>query len=764
MTKKKEVSESKAEKSAKAKPATTRANKASGKAESSAVKTKKTESPKTVKQEKTVKKASPSKATEKSVVKKDKNTKVTPIKKTAPEPVKAKVTKEKELLPQETLFPDIAVSLTEQEVVKEPSKRFTLEAAIPVIATEQKIEILKASHNPAPAYFVPEVSDLNRKVIRFENIVANDFIVEVLKKAGFIEPNETLQKTLSAALRGSDILAIKTKLKESFLIGTITSASKILAESLPKGAIHAPSVLLLAPSEKKGQELHTACQPILTSLGISIAHLQENNETFTASEPVDVLIATPKAILHCIQNKSLKLKQIGLCFCYDSQAFATDESLQDLEKVMTELPSERTQKIILATENVPQVRELAFKFLEEPEYVTTLPSQVKERSPKQFAHSLQAVQKFQVLLGHLKTHKPNCATIFANTKTVAEWIAYKLHGNGIKVELVTSHLSPAKRANLAKAVHSGDINVIVTTDILSHNLGIKELNCIYNFDLPNSPLQFMNRLARIEGSKNPIAVSFICEDYGFNVKAIESALGFKLHIATPDRNYFNLKDTSDYPLEASGKVKRIGVVYDTEIAAVPPVEATRIAATKAEITPEEHPQKVSKKIPVEAAVQKDSATPQQTKLYPRPESEHKEETKTPSFQTKSYETQRKPSFQQPQKSQPDGGLNRQAEKFTRRDERAKEALDAARLAAKAANDKRKDRGAPKSATPPKRPSLMNIMVSLVQDAVQSAATAAKESVAQNIQENLPTLSNVLDRFHILKKPLKPSDENKKNPQ
>ena len=64
---------------------------------------------------------------------------------------------------------------------------------------------------------------------------------------------------------------------------------------------------------------------------------------------------------------------------------------------MSELPHERTQKVIVANENTPPVREIAFEFLEEPEYVTTLPSQIKERSPKQFVHSLQAVQKFQVL-------------------------------------------------------------------------------------------------------------------------------------------------------------------------------------------------------------------------------------------------------------------------------------------------------------------------------------------------------------------------------
>ena len=76
--------------------------------------------------------------------------------------------------------------------------------------------------------------------------------------------------------------------------------------------------------------------------------------------------------------------------------------------------------------------------------------------------------------------------------------------------------------------------------IQEKNPDVLEGHNIYNFDLPDSPSTFMNRICRIEGAKNPIAVSFICEDYGFNIKAIENTLGFKIHIANPDKNYFNI--------------------------------------------------------------------------------------------------------------------------------------------------------------------------------------------------------------------------------
>ncbi|APJ02886.1 DEAD/DEAH box helicase [Silvanigrella aquatica] len=795
MTKKKEVSE-KTDKTSKAKPSAIRSKKASTKADAPAPKTKKQESTKSLKETKSPTKAAPKK-TKEVAAKKEKVTKAEAIKPQTMKKTASSSKKSVEMLPQETLFPDISPSFPPKAVEVQAQKESLVQknevAPEKVIhkleekVTKQQLSskfkplILTLDTIPAPQYVVPNEMEKKTKNITFENLIASDSIIEAVKKAGFLEPNETLQKALPATLRGSDVLLLKPKEVEGFLIGTVTAASKILSESLPKGTAQCPSVLFISPSQKKADEVYLASQAIFNSLGISVAKLNENsqaedNATVT-SQSIDVLVATPKSMNAALQSKSIKSKNIGLCFAMEAQSFTNEEIIADLEQTLAELSQDRTQKIITSNENSPYVREFSFKFLEDPEYISTLPSQIKERNPKQFAHSLQATQKFQVLLGHLKTHKPNCAAIFANTKAVAEWIAFKLHGNGIKVELITSQLSPQKKVSLAKSIRSGEVNVIVTNDAIANSLGIRELNCIYNFDLPDVAETFMKRIARIEGAKNPIAVSFICEDYGFNIKAIENTLGFKIHIATPDKNYFNLKDISEYPLEPSGKVKRIGVVYDEVVEETKEEIVQPKVESKIEVKVEP---KTTKKYELESSNTTRVAPPQaagasafSAKLYPRPESENKEENaafakdatskthSTASFSQKPFEP-RKNAYQQGNRPQFDSSMNRAgSDKFVRRDERAKDAIDAARLAAKAANEKRRDRTTQKTATSPKRPGLFDIMVSLVQDAVQSAAHAAKESVANNIQENLPKLSTVLDRFKILKKPSKlPEDNNK----
>ncbi|KAB8029101.1 helicase-related protein [Fluviispira multicolorata] len=785
MTKKKEVSESKVEATVKPKSSGIRSKKVTPKAESSLQKQKKTTSSRAKVEKAVPKKAAPLKAKTVTEKKEKANKVTTPTK--APKKVKIPVRKVAEQ-PVQTLFSDI--ERIESEIPKE-LKKIDTEVIKDSVQKNLvlKTQILIPEMIPAPKYTLPIAAAEQKKKIRFENLVANDSIIEAIKKLGIKEPSETLQNALPAALRGSDLLLIKPEQNDGFLIGVITAASKILSESLPKGTAQTPSILFLCASQKKADEVYSASKDIFAQIGI---HFHELKETHSEDEiksilnkEIDVLISTPKTLNNAKENKLFKSNNVGLCFISATQIFTNENSSDELDKILSSLPQERTQKIFVANENTPIVREIAFKFLEDPEYVSLIPSQIKERSPKQFAHALSATQKFQVLLGHLKNHKPNCAIIFANTKSVAEWIAFKLHGNGIKVDLVTNQLSQQKKIALLNSVKSGDVNIIVATDSISKSIGIQKLNCVYNFDLPDNPKTFLDRLARIEAAKNPIAVSFVCEDYGFNMGLIEDTLGFKIHIAQPDKNYFNIKDTSDYPLETDGKVKRIGVVYDDERTVKEEIQVNKDAPPSRTTNAKERfetlsfTQKVAQIVPppqVSVPAETPSATAvapeaqttqsvvEDQKLQPRQKIEKKDETLLQSTQQKpQYSTPLQKGFEQRKTQQqgsksPFDNQNRSTDKYVRRDDRAKEAINSAKMAAKMASEKRKDRLSDKSHAMPKRPGILEIAVSLVQDAVQSAASAAKESIATNLQQNLPTLSLMLDRFKILKKPIEKQNE------
>lgn len=607
-------------------------------------------------------------------------------------------------------------------------------------APKQQQKQKQSSPPPAPPSETPvyksgDGDEQKKQTVSFDKIIANSALLQAVQDRGYESPSEMLQRVLPAALRGSDVLVYKPEAREGFLIGVVAAASRLLNEQIAKGNPHSPSVLFLAPNQEKLEHTFADAQALFKQLDITFGILKDaGSEADTKSvldARLDVLFATPKSLAQAKQAHDLSLNAVGLLFL-QSMDKLDHESLSSLHPILKALPLERVQKIFVSNANSGKIREFAFEYLEDPEYFSLLPSYVKERFPKQFAHALPATQKFQVLLGHLKHHKPQCAVVFANTNTVAEWIAFKLHGNGIKVDLVTSLPYAQKRQSLVKSVKSRQTNVIVTTDTHCRGFGLEDLNCIYHFDIPDSASKFMDRLNRIEGSRNPISILFICEDYGFNMNRIEEALGFKIHIVEPDKNYFSLKDTSEYPLEPSGRVKKIGQVYETpkkDTAAIPHAAVAQMSSSEdkfAATTPESR-----LSVPAAAA----SATTQP------PLAAAVATTTSSASATSHHAPQQQQPRLHPRAAMP--GARPAQDKFGPRDFKAREAIDAARQASQAALEKKKDTPAAQPA--PQQVSLLSFVVSLAGDAVKAAVEAASQSISKNLAEKQPSLFGIFKK-------------------
>lgn len=620
---------------------------------------------------------------------------------------------------QITLFAEVsseAASRQKNEVVLTP-----VLSATPVLHTPEEVV--------APEYQPRMDTEAEiKKVLRYSNMLARDDLIAALAREQFGDPDEVLQKVLPAALRGSDILLLKPEHKEGFLVGVVTAAQRILSEQIPRGALRAPAVLFLSPYEKKVTEAFQVATRLLGDMPISCQILPEGTKADDVaqvlSQPCDVLFVSLKTLREAQKTSDLQVQSVGLCFVQGMhQAVSSPAHQAELMDILKSLPAEKTQKIFVSQHNSALVRECAYQFLDDPECFSFLPVYVNEKHPRQFAHALTVTKKFQVLLGHLVTHKPQCAVVFANTKSVAEWIAFKLHGNKVKVELVTSALTLQKRMKLVQDIQSQEVNIIVTTDHLSKVIGLEKLNCIYHFDLPENPRAFVDRLNRLEGSKNPLSIAFICEDYGFNMGAIEELLGFKIHINQPDKNYFNIPDNSEYPLESDGRVKRIGATKADEVR----------EDKKADLEPKEllAVQREEENVPVRMPAVHADRPAQQSNMVANDK-----------------------FVRRPQSGSPRPAYNHEKgdNKFVRRDERARHVVDAAKLAAHAASERRDD-VKPQQSTAPvpvQKPQkgVLSLTLSLFGDAAQAAVQAARQSMGQNIDENMPKLAAFLKKYRL----------------
>lgn len=582
-----------------------------------------------------------------------------------------------------------------------------------------------------PSYEAPNMdsSDL-KKVLRFSKLIANEDVLAALEQASYQVPSDLLFTVMPATLRGSDSMIFKSKQPDAFLIGVVPAISKILYSENVESKETKPVALFLFPSEASAKSACGLTLDTFQNLKIKFVNLNADS-----SELGDVIFTTPKFLVEAAKNHQFKLNSFKLVTVHELNAFEGEDKVA-LNSVLSAVSQSNIQKIFLSYQNTPQLRELAFKYLEDPEIFSFLPQGVTEQYPRQFAHALEATKKFQVLLGYLKTYRPRAALVVANTRTVAEWIAFKLNGNGIKIALMTSPVSPYEnRIKLLESISNGEINVFVSTDDAIKNFGIENLHCIYHFDLPDKPLLFVDRLHKLMGARNPISIAFVCEDYGFNMGKIEETLGFKIRVTTPDKNFFNFKDTSDYPLESNGRVKSLDQ----------PAEPQHVHS--------EQPQKLDKvEQKFEQKVEQEIKLEQKSEQRVEHKSEQKLEKRSdrvdkPISLDDARQTTRVQRSQQRTHHQPD------TTKFVRRDERAREAVADAVLAARMAEEKRQAQNAQthhrhkttESSSDTKNTNTISALFSVFSDAFRAGIDATKASLLHSTEHKLPALHRFLKR-------------------
>lgn len=436
------------------------------------------------------------------------------------------------------------------------------------------------------------ISDEELEKVTFSYLGFSDEIITAVNKQNYKKPTRVQALCLPHTLDGKDVAGFAQTGTGKTAVYLLTAAQKLLKIEDRKAAPHKPYVLVIVPTRELADQVAQDAKKLFSGLNIKslavFGGVDVEKHANELNQAVDLVVATPGRLLDLHRSKRLELDHIQLLVIDECDRMFDMGFIDDVEYVLRHLPTERVQKLLFSATGSEKVKELAFEYLEQPEYIETDPVRITPEKISQIAYAVTAEQKFLTLMGHIKANNPECAIIFTNTKVVAEWIGYKLACNGLEVEVLTGDIPQRKRMSLIKKIKDGKCNLLVATDVLSRGLHVANLSHVYNFDIPDDSESFIHRIGRTaRAGATGHAISLICEDYGYNMGGVEKLLGFKIPLMPVPEAYLSAEDKSDYPFDANGRVKSYGQTEqsystDTQQSAEPILEK---AASRPEARP-----------------------------------------------------------------------------------------------------------------------------------------------------------------------------------
>ncbi len=388
----------------------------------------------------------------------------------------------------------------------------------------------------------------------FEELALAEQLIAAIRKLNWDKPTLIQGLCLPQTIQGQDLAGFAQTGTGKTGVFLITIAHQLLklreagGENSPY-----PKALILAPTRELAVQISADAELLFEQLDISsmavFGGVDYEKQAQRIKQGIDVIVATPGRLKDYYQKKIFSTKECCLFICDEADRMLDMGFIEDVEFFLSKLSPE-TQKLLFSATTNDKVKELAFEYLESPKYISANPEVITPERIEQHAVICDSTQKLQVMLGLLRDHAPVCSVVFANTKIVAEWLQYKLTGNGVECDLITGDLPQKKRIALIARIKAGQVKALIATDVASRGLHISGITHVYNFDLPDEAANYVHRIGRTaRAGASGSAYSLVCEDYGHNLIDIEKYLGENVKIQTEwfPESYLQIEDKAGNP-------------------------------------------------------------------------------------------------------------------------------------------------------------------------------------------------------------------------
>ncbi len=367
----------------------------------------------------------------------------------------------------------------------------------------------------------------------FDSLNLIEPILRALQTEGYSTPTPIQQQSIPVVLQGKDLLGCAQ-----------TGTGKTAAFAIPvlqllvqqKSMSQGIKALILTPTRELAIQIdesfaaygrHTQIRHAVIFGGVS-----QLPQTQALKRGVDVLIATPGRLLDLMQQGFINLQHIQLFVLDEADRMLDMGFIHDVKKVITKLPAKR-QTLFFSATMPPEIAGLASSILNNPVKVEVTPVSSTAEKIEQSVYFVEKQNK-RALLNHL-LQDTNIQTVlvFTRTKHGADKVVKDLHKAGISAAAIHGNKSQNARQRALTDFKSGNLRVLVATDIAARGIDVEQLSHVINYELPNVPETYVHRIGRTgRAGASGIAISFCDAEEKAYLKDIQKLIG----IAVPQVN------------------------------------------------------------------------------------------------------------------------------------------------------------------------------------------------------------------------------------
>lgn len=364
--------------------------------------------------------------------------------------------------------------------------------------------------------------------MKFEELNLTDHILDALYDMHFEDCTPIQEKCIPPILEGRDLLGVAqtgTGKTAAYLLPVL---SKIDEGGYPKDAVNC---IVMSPTRELAQQIDQAMQGFAYWLDdVSSVAVYGGNDGNRYDQEMksmrlgaDVIIATPGRLISHISMGNIDLSKVSFFVLDEADRMLDMGFSDDIMKIASKLPKD-CQTIMFSATMPDDIEKLAQTLLKNPVEVKLAVSKPAEKI-KQSAYICYETQKLKIIQDVFKAGDMKRVIIFSGSKMKVKQINQALQRMKINSGEMHSDLEQAERDDMMFKFKSGQIDVLVATDILARGIDIDDIAMVINYDVPRDAEDYVHRIGRTaRADRDGIAITFVNEDDMFYFHQIEKLL------------------------------------------------------------------------------------------------------------------------------------------------------------------------------------------------------------------------------------------------
>jgi ATP-dependent RNA helicase DeaD len=330
--------------------------------------------------------------------------------------------------------------------------------------------------------------------ISFRELGLPDNLLKLLDELGYQTPSPIQAQIIPEILAGRDVMGQAQ-----------TGTGKTAAFALPglcllKLDIRAPQILVLAPTRELATQVCEAYERYAQHLPqvrcVALCGGQEYRQQISQlHQGPQVVVGTPGRLMDHMRRGTLDLSHLQQVVLDEADEMLRMGFIDDVEWILQQAPKERQTALFSATMPKP-IFQIAQQYLKDPVDIRIKTKAMTATTITQKYWMVAGATKIEALTRLLEVTPYTAAIVFVRTKTATVDIAEVLRARGFRVLALNGDIDQKLRQRSVDQLKSGEVDVLVATDVAARGLDVERISLVINFDIPFDPEAYVHRIGR----------------------------------------------------------------------------------------------------------------------------------------------------------------------------------------------------------------------------------------------------------------------------